>query len=96
MANIVNRSKENRKGSGSDNSTGLCFGYYGADSLSKAADTATKVKVLNASLHNEETLNLTWKLSKGETAVSLMNYQVMICDAKTNEELLEISFNNAS
>lgn len=25
-----------------------------------------------------------------------MNYQVMICDAKTNEELLEISFNNAS
>ena len=96
MANIVNRSKENRKGSGSDNSTGLCFGYYGADSLSKAADTATKVKVLNASLHNEETLNLTWKLSEGETAVSLMNYQVMICDAKTNEELLEISFNNAS
>ena len=68
MANIVNRSKENRKGSGSDNSTGLCFGYYGADSLSKATDTATKVKVLNASL----------------------------CDAKTNEELLEISFNNAS
>ena len=59
--------------------------------LSKATDTATKVKVLNASLHNEETLNLTWKLSKGETAVSLMNYQVMICDAKTNEELLEIS-----
>lgn len=32
--------------------------------MSKAADTATKVKVLNASLHNEETLNLTWKLSE--------------------------------
>ena len=95
-ANIVNRSKENRKGNGSENSTGVCFGYYGADSLSKSDDASSQVKISSVSLNNEETLNLTWKLSDGEMAVSQMNYQVMICDAQTGEELLEISLNNAS
>ena len=95
-ANIVNRSTANRKGSGSDNSTGLCFGYYGANSLSKSDDESSKVKISEVSLNNEETLNLTWKLSEGETAVSQMTYQVMICDAKTGDELLEISLNDAA
>ena len=96
IANIVNRSKENRKGNGSENSTGVCFGYYGADSLSKSDDASSQVKISSVSLNNEETLNLTWKLSDGEMAVSQMKYQVMICDAQTGEELLEISLNDAS
>lgn len=96
IANIVNRSKENRKGNGSENSTGVCFGYYGAASLSKSDDASSQVKVSSVSLNNEETLNLTWKLSDGEVAVSQMKYQVMICDAQTGEELLEISLNDAS
>ena len=95
-ANIINRSTANRKGSGSENSTGLCFGYYGADSLSKSNDASSKVKISSVLLNNEETLNLTWKSSSDEAGVLQMGYQVMIVDAKTGDELLEISLNDPS
>ena len=96
-ANIINRSKADRKGDGSENSTGLCFGYYGADTLSASPDaSASKVSISEVKLNNEETLNLTWTLSSKSDAVSQLNYQVVICDSKTGKELLEISLNNAA
>lgn len=95
-ANIANRSESNRRGSGNENSTGLCFGYYGAKTLSAAVDTGNRrVQISHVRLNNEETLNLTWKLDREEDTASLQ-YEILICDASDGRELLEITLNHTS
>ena len=89
LANINDRSKEVRKNK--------MIGYYGVDTLSKATSAGTAQPVISdVTLHNGETLSLSYHLSELEQATGSLIYEIAISDADTNQDLLTIVINDSS
>ena len=66
-------------------------GYYGVDMLSKATSTKAKKPSISAvRLNNEDTLNLTFHLSKVKKAVQELKYELTIHDRTTKKALLRL------
>nr|WP_288884484.1 type II secretion system protein [uncultured Blautia sp.] len=67
------------------------LGYYGVDTLSKATSTkAQKPSLTDVKLNNEDTLDLSFRLSKVKEALTAMTYEITICDKDTKEKKLVI------
>lgn len=82
-----------------DRTTGVrkerMVGYYGVAQLSKSTSTEAENPTLGSvMLNNEETLNLSFRLSKVQEATMVLNYEVVVCDAATRTPLFSITFNN--
>ncbi len=101
-----NQSNENKKGNVVDiydrtrsvRKTKM-IGYYGVDSLSKATSTKTQKPVIsNVSLNNDETLNLSFKLSKVQEAATQLSYEITVYDSneKTRIKVLSINLSGSS
>ena len=62
------------------------LGYYGVDTLSKATSTkAQKPSLTDVKLNNEDTLDLSFRLSKVKEALTAMTYEITICDKDTKD-----------
>ena len=76
---------------------GLTLGYYGVDTLSKATSTRQEKPVIsNVALHNDETLHLTFRLSRVESAVGELTYTVQVKDKIGGGVLMTLVMNDPS
>lgn len=67
------------------------IGYYGVDTLSKATSTkAQKPSLADVKLNNDDTLNLSFRLSKVKEALTAMTYEITVCDKDTKNKKLVI------
>ncbi|MDD3403020.1 MAG: hypothetical protein PHQ72_06655 [Hespellia sp.] len=67
-------------------------GYYGVDQLYKATSNKTEKPALaEVKLNNEDTLNLSFTLSKVKSAIQDMTYEITVCDKTTKNTLLVIT-----
>ena len=71
-------------------------GYYGVDTLSKATSPkAQKPSINEVKLNNEETLNLSFRLTKVQTATQELTYEIKIYDRSSKRELLVITLDGS-
>jgi len=67
------------------------FGYYGVDTLSKATDgKQARPKLTEVKLLNEDTLNLSFKVSKYPGATKLLTYTMDVYDKDSNRIVLSV------
>lgn len=65
------------------------IGFYGVDTMSKAVSgKGEKPSITDLKLNNEETLNLSFKLKKTDTAIQRLNYDICIYDAESGRKQL--------
>lgn len=65
------------------------IGFYGVDTMSKAANgRGEKPSITDLKLNNGETLNLSFKLKKSDTAIQRLNYDVGLYDAESGRKRL--------
>lgn len=65
------------------------IGFYGVDTMSKAVNgKGEKLSITDLKLNNEETLNLSFKLKKSDTAIQRLSYDVGIYDAGNGRKQL--------
>lgn len=84
--NICDRTRSRRKK--------VMLGYYGVDTMAKATTPKAEKPVLtDVQLNNEETLNLSFKLSKVKSAWNQLNYQVDVYNEASNHIGLSIILN---
>lgn len=85
--NICNRTYDYRKSN--------MIGYYGVDTLSKSTSTEAQKPVIGSvKLNNEDTLNLSFNLTKITEATQLLNYEIILYSASDKTPLLSIEFND--
>lgn len=86
VVNITNRETSYRKE--------RMAGYYGVDTLSKATSTKAERPSINAvRLNNEDTLNLSFRLSKVQSALKELTYEITVCDRVTKNPLFTLRLN---
>lgn len=66
-------------------------GYYGVETLARATNTkARQPEIAGVTLNNEETLNLSFQISKLAVATQSMIYNVAVFDAQTSRQVMNI------
>lgn len=65
------------------------------DTLSKATSPAQKPSINEVKLNNEETLNLSFRLTKVQTATQELTYEIKIYDRSSKRELLVITLDGS-
>lgn len=71
------------------------IGYYGVDTLSKATSTKTEKPVIsNLRLNNEDTLNLSWNLSRVTQATAELTYEIIVYNSENRQPIMIITMNN--
>lgn len=72
----------------------VMLGYYGVDTMAKATSpNAEKPVISEVRLNNEDTLNLSFRLSKAEEAWNQLTYQLDVYNATSNKIGLTILLN---